>query len=338
VQLSQSETLAALDGHQRRVGHVDPDLDHAGRNQDLNRTLAKRLHDRFPLGGRDPAVDQAQPEVLQRATGQGFEQLLGTGHASGLRGFDQRRHDVALAALAQFPAKEFPPGLATRFVAQIRVQRGSTWRLGPQGRHVQVPEHGHGYRAGDRRGCHDQVVWIEFRTPQRRPLPHAEPVLFVDHHQSQAVERNLLAQQCMGADDQVDLPRCDRLFCLTALGGTQSTGQHRDPHPAGMQIASQRACVLACQHFGRRHQGGLESMRDGQQHGVFGDHRLATAHVAVQQAVHGSHPSQVGGDFGDRSILILGQREREQPPDAGIDLGRHGQRRRVATKGQRLTP
>jgi hypothetical protein len=44
VQLREAEALGVLDHHDRRVGHVDADFDHGGRDEDLRSPLLERLH------------------------------------------------------------------------------------------------------------------------------------------------------------------------------------------------------------------------------------------------------------------------------------------------------
>ena len=58
-----------------------------------------------------------------------------------------------------------------------------------QGRHVEVPEHGHRNSAWDRRRRHHQHMRMRAiggSAGQGRTLLDAEAMLFVDHHQPQA--------------------------------------------------------------------------------------------------------------------------------------------------------
>ena len=50
VQLRQPEALGVLDHHDRRVGHVDADLDHRRGDEDRDVAGAKALHRRVLLG------------------------------------------------------------------------------------------------------------------------------------------------------------------------------------------------------------------------------------------------------------------------------------------------
>ena len=75
-------------------------------------------------------------------------------------------------------------------------------------RHVEVAVHGHGQRAGDRRGGHHEDVGRLFVLgPEPRALLHAEAVLFVDDDESQVGEPHAVLDQRMGADQDVHLAR-----------------------------------------------------------------------------------------------------------------------------------
>ena len=65
--------------------------------------------------------------------------------------------------------------------------------------------------------------------------------------------------------------------------------------------------MLAGQKLGRRHQAGLAPGFDRNGHGEKGDHRLARADIALQQAQHAGGGAQIARDFGNRLFLAIGQ-------------------------------
>jgi hypothetical protein len=65
MELREPETLGVLDDHERRVRHVDADLDHGGRNEQLDAAGLEVLHDACLFGGREPAVHQPHREFRQ---------------------------------------------------------------------------------------------------------------------------------------------------------------------------------------------------------------------------------------------------------------------------------
>jgi hypothetical protein len=61
VELGQAQAFGILDHHQAGIGHIDADLDHGGRHQQLDLAGAELGHDRLFLGRLHPPVDQATP-------------------------------------------------------------------------------------------------------------------------------------------------------------------------------------------------------------------------------------------------------------------------------------
>ncbi len=59
VQLRQAEAVGRLDHHDRRVGHINADLDHDSGDQHIDLTLAKTRHDPLLLGRGHLAVQQS---------------------------------------------------------------------------------------------------------------------------------------------------------------------------------------------------------------------------------------------------------------------------------------
>ena len=70
VQLGQAEAVGRLDDHDRRVGHIHAHLDHDGRDEDIDRALAKAGHDPLLLGRGHLAVQQGDLELGEDLLGQ----------------------------------------------------------------------------------------------------------------------------------------------------------------------------------------------------------------------------------------------------------------------------
>ena len=246
---------------------------------------------------------------------------------------DPRADHVGLAAPAHLLGHPLPgaleePGLL-RGGHHVRADRGPAGRqLGQRG-HLQVAEHGHGDRARDRRGGHHQHVRPSLAglVAQHVALLHAEPVLFVDHHQAQLGELDLLLQQRVRADDQPG--RAGRGVQQGPPPGRrpQRPGEQRDPgrllgaaQLAGLaeraEQPADRPVVLLGEHLGGGQQHGLPAAVHGLQHGPHRDDRLARAHLALQQPVHRVVEGQLIGDRLAGLPLALGQLER-QP---GVEL------------------
>ena len=104
VQLEQPEAVGILDHHDRGVRDVDADLDHRGRDEDVELVVAECPHDRFLVGRSHLPVQQTDPQAGQLL---GPEPLVLVGGGFRLelrRPLDERAHDVDLAPVRHFVA------------------------------------------------------------------------------------------------------------------------------------------------------------------------------------------------------------------------------------------
>ena len=96
------------------------------------------------------------------------------------------------------------------------------------------------------------------------------------------------------------------------------------------QPADQLAEMLFGEDLGGRHQRALPALLHGNGGGERGHHRLARAHVALQQAVHRDSALQVVGDLAAHAALRRRQRERQRSEQPVLQAaGRHRERRRA---------
>ena len=142
-------------------------------------------------------MNESDPEFGQRFRQHpvaGFRSLV----IEHLRFLDQRADPVGLL-----------PGLAGRPKARDNVgparirqhDRGdgfATRRKFVDHRRIEIGVGGHRERARNRRGRHDELVWVSRRrhtlVAQRHALVHTEAVLLVDHDQRQSVKLDALLE------------------------------------------------------------------------------------------------------------------------------------------------
>ncbi len=73
--------------------------------------------------------------------------------------------------------------------------------------------------------------------------------------------------------------------------------------------------MLAGEDFGRGHQRGLAPGFDHMGHGEQGDHGLARADIALEQAQHALFAGKIAKNFRDRRFLVAGQIEGQKAKD-----------------------
>ena len=321
MELRQAETLRMLDHHQRRVRHVHADLDHGGCHQHLDLAPGKGVHHLLLLGGFQAAVHQADLQVWQRLDQRG----MGFGRSLQLQRFgffDQRTYPIDLAAFERGGMHPVDDFVAPDLVDHARDDWRAAGRQLIDHRHFQIGVIRHGQRARDRRGRHHQLVRHghpaigrhgigQALVAQRQALADAETVLLVDDHQSQPGELHCFLDQRMRADDQLRLAGFDGGLGLGLVLLLQAAGEPDDLHAKWCHPAGDVAEMLVRQDLGGRHQHCLEAAVDGLRCRQRGDHRLAAADIALQQALHRKGLHQVGPHFCQYPLLRRRQLERQ---------------------------
>ena len=212
--------------------------------------------------------------------------------------------------------------VAARLRQELGGHRRAARRQLIDDRHVEVRVVAHRERARNRRCAHHELVRLQvaafagsFRT-QRQALLHAEAVLLVDDGEGEVAERDWSLEQRVGADGHLTgagLHRASasRFSFLDRLPVSQATST-----PSGRsQPENWAKCCSARISVGAitRH---LPTGFDRLQRGERGDDRLAAAHVALQQSLHGMRPRQIGTNLGERTHLGAGEPKgqcRKQP-------------------------
>ena len=181
---------------------------------------------------------------------------------------------------------------------------------------------------------------------QRGTLLDSEAMLLVDHGQAEPLELDLVLDQGVRADDERGAAvanRGERLAALAGAGGAgeqdgadvaplhvRQIGEPEAEHVApGVEQAGDRAEVLLREHLRWRHQRGLAAAVRAGQHRRQGDHRLARADVALEQAGHRRRARDLALDLGERATLCRGERKGQGLEEAAHRV-RLGDRRRKA--------
>jgi hypothetical protein len=120
---------------------------------------------------------------------------------------------------------------------------------------------------------------------------------------------------------------CDRRLLVALL---QAAGEPGHFDAQRFQPGGELAVMLLGEDFGRRHQRRLVAGLDRVQHGQRGDHGLAAADVALQQALHRMRLAEVGGDLAPGALLRAGQANGSDASSASVSFAVGASRRRAA--------
>ena len=249
---------------------------------------------------------------------------------------DQWADPVDLPAALHLVADAFDDAQPLAVGEELGDDGRAAWRQFVDGADGQVGVVAHRQGARDGRGAHHQQVRLQLLAfqlfAQRQPLRHAEAVLLVDDGQPQPREGHVALDDGVRAHHQHGCAAghlFDHRGARTALA---AAGQPGHGHAQRLQPLDELAEMLLGQDLGGRHQRALPAGVHGHRRRQRRHHRLARAHVALQQAVHGDGPGDVGFNFGHHALLGAGQLEGQrgqqlhgQAVSRGLQRGR-GQR------------
>ena len=299
VELGQAHFIRILDDEGVHIGDVDARLDDGGAHQHIHLAVGHGGHDLVDLVLRHLAVGHGHGGLLP--------QQLPDARGSALDGLHSIVEVVHLTAPLQLPAH----GVAEHrpvVLHHIGLHRLAVGGGLLQGGHVPDARHGHVQGPGDRRGRQGEHIYLLEGLLQLLLVGHAEALLLVHHQQAQVLEFYVLVEQPVGADEQVHRPVGHPLQGLFHLGRGAEAGDRLNFHrivgkpPLGGEI------VLAGQYRGGHQNGRLLAVQHALHDGPEGHLRLAVAHVAAQQAVHGPGLLHVVLDLRNAAQLVVGLR------------------------------
>ena len=217
------------------AGDIEPGFDDRGAHQDIVGAVVEGAHDLLQLAGGEPAVGDCE---------------LHLGHAiaeeaGNLRQVLDARTDVEGLAAAIVLAQD-------RLAHDHRIERQDEGpdgeaidRRGGDQAHVLDAAQRQLQGPGDRRGGQCEHVDVGLELLQALLVLDAEMLLLVDDQQHQIAEAHALAQQRVGADDDVDLPAGQAGAGLGRLFRRHQTRELAGLHGQSGEALTEGAEVLA---------------------------------------------------------------------------------------------
>ena len=216
--------------------------------------------------------------------------FLGGLGAQLIRFLDQRAHPIRLPLLAARVANAHDHLIATVFRQCDRAHGRPTWRQRVDHRHVEIGIGRHRERSRDRRRSHDQLMGIAARGealfPQQQALVHAEAVLLIDDHETQALKLDALLKQGVCADRNLRAAGREFAERANAARPRASASDQREIQIERREPRAEVARVLLREQFRRRHDCCLKAGLHSPDGGERGDDRLAATHVSLHEAQH----------------------------------------------------
>ncbi len=314
MQLGEPEPLRVLDQHHGGVRDIDAHLDHGCGDKNPDFARRERLHHTVFLLRFHPAVQHADlqsPELLCQCS----RLHCHAGEFEFLGLLDHRADHICLTPRLRLPVDEperirSPAGIHDR-----AANRKPSGRPLVQNRNIQIAVENHTQRTGNRCRAHHQCVRHIPFLRKRLSLPYAEAVLLIRDHQGQTVVQDPVLDQRMCSDDELRCAFFDRLQRLPPVRYAHRARQKNRMKSVEFHPVKQPAElleVLPRQHFRRRHQRRLHTVRRCLQHGKKRKNCFAGSHIALNKTVHQPVRSQIRFDLPPDPFLRAGQRIRKR--------------------------
>ena len=290
MELGKAQPVGVLHDEGIDVGNVDARLNNGGAHQHIRLAIHHGLHNGGQLLFAHLAVAHHHPDLRP-------QQFLdaGGGEVDGL-------HPVVEVVDLTAPGQFLPhgvlqdPPVMLQHISLHRLTVG--WRL-LNGRHIPQTGEGHVQRPGDGGSRQGQHVHLTAHLLEPLLVGHAEALLLVDDQQPQILELHIFLQEFMGADQQVQTAGAGGLQNAFLFLGGGEPGEHLDLHWEIFEPAAGGGIVLLGQNGGRHQDRRLLAVQNTFHNGPERHLRLAIAHIAAEQAIHGPGLLHILFDVGD---------------------------------------
>lgn len=228
MELGETHAVGIEDGHDGRVGYIDTDFNDGGSNKDLNLAAREGVERSLLFFAIHASVEQPESIRLQNALLELDENLFGAVGIVVTFLIDARRDDIGLATGGHLLGNEFPPFIMVIGFAEVGVDFGSTFGFVFEDGKIEISHRGHGEGPWDGGRGEDEIVGLGGPFAKGGSLFDAEFVLFIDHDKSEFGELDMFAEECLGADDDVDRSEGDAFLHFGAIAGGE--GANEEPN------------------------------------------------------------------------------------------------------------
>ena len=298
MQLAQAEAVSVLDDQGVGVGDIQTSFNDGGAHQHLNVPLCHGLH-------------HIPQSILPHLS-------VGNRHGDSGNPFADGPGALVNGIGAVVQVIDLPPPLhlpADGIVQNgvVVLQHKGLHRIAVGGGFLQgghIPDAGkrHVQGSGDGGGRQGQHIHTLGHLLQPLLVGNAEALFLVDDEKPKILEGYALLQQLVGTDDEIHIARTQVCQGLLLLLGSAEPAEHIDVHREAPEPGHGGLVVLLSKHRGGHQNGCLLAVHDGLHHRPEGNLRLAEAHIAAEQTIHGHGGFHIPFDLPDAAKLIVGLR------------------------------
>ncbi len=278
VELRQAKGVGAVHDERVRVGDIQPRFDDGGAQQHIDLSGGELLHHARERAFLHLPVTDADTR---------FGQQLFQVHHHRRDGLHAVVEEENLSAAFEFAADRL-----LHQAGRVRSHVGDDGQAlvgrGVDGGDVAYAGQRHVERAGD--GCGGEREHIHFGAQLFEMLlvGHAEALLFIDDHQPEVFEADILADEAVGADDDIHLPEHEFADDLILFAGRAEAREHLNIGGEGLQALAEGLIMLLRQNGGGHEHGNLFAIHHRFEGGAQGNLGFAVAYIPAQEPVHGA--------------------------------------------------
>jgi len=197
---------------------------------------------------------------------------------------------------AKFKANRLADGVAVEAV-DPRGHTAAVQRRRRQRADVAQTNHRHVQRPRNRCGRHRQDIDINTEALESFLVFDAETLLFVNDQQAEVFEANIVAEQAVGADQDIHLALSGGVENIPHLFGRRESVENFNRDGKFREAFGKGSAMLDTQHRRRGQHGDLLARLDGLKGRTHGQLGFAVADIAAQQAVHRNRFGHVAFDL-----------------------------------------
>ena len=278
MQLCKAKDICIMDHHGVGNGNIDATLNDGGRHQDVCLVAHELEHDFLKHGRRHLAMTNQDARVWHHG-------LHFSGHFLNVIDAVMNKEHLPLP-------RQFTPNRLLNSAGipgnHLRHNGATVQRRGSQARDIANTKETHVQRARDGRGTQRQHIRGQSKCQQALLVFNAEALFFINDHQTQVRERNVLTQDAMRTDHYIHLTGGEIRQHHLALGTSLKARQTLNAKRIRTESIAEGALVLLGKHGGWYQNGNLPTALHRLERGTNGHFGLSKSDIATNQSVHGA--------------------------------------------------
>ena len=265
-----------MDDHGIHIGNIQPCLNDGGRNQHVDISIDKIVHNPFQFPLAHLSMGKIHPGIWYQL-GNPKGNLINVRHPV--------INIINLTASSQLSSNGLPDSLLIIF-HNVSLDRHTIHRRLLQHTHIPDPDHAHMKGSGNRRSCQCENINVLFQLLDLFLMGNAETLLLVYDQKSQVLILHILGKHSVGTDHNVHLSFFQVLERLLLLGRSAETAEQIYPYWKFLHSLDKGIVNLLGQNGSWRQIHHLSALLHLFKGSAEGNLCLAISNISTHQAIH----------------------------------------------------